>query len=254
MNKLSLHSVLIALPIIILSIFYILGNGLWALLPIAVFLIAAIIFRSSAAIHITLFCFLLIFLPVIWTLMAWWPFSLLAPLIIYHLIVFLIPPLRRSYTWLKAGHIDKILIVIMLTTIGVSTLALIVWHRFTKPDLSLYLGQIRNMPLMLIPFAGLGFALLNSVMEEFAFRGIIMSGIDSAFNVPAVSLISQAGIFGVMHYIAGFPNGIVGILMTFVYGILLGVIRNMSKGMMAPVVTHFFADLTIFVILVTIFL
>lgn len=142
----------------------------------------------------------------------------------------------------------------MLITIAVSTVALITWDRFMKPDLSLYLSQIQNMPIMLIPFAGMGFALLNAVMEEFTFRGIIMNGTDSAFNLPAVSILSQAGVFGLIHYVAGFPNGIAGVLMTFVYGILLGVIRYKSKGMMAPFVTHFFADLTIFVILATVFL
>ncbi len=139
----------------------------------------------------------------------------------------------------------------MLITISMSVIALICWYRLLKPDLSIYLGQIQNMPLMLMLFAGLGFALLNAVMEELAFRWIIMNGMNSAFNSPAVSIISQAGAFGLLHYIAGFPNGSAGVLMTFVYGILLGVIRYKSKGMMAPVVTHFFADLTIFIILIT---
>jgi membrane protease YdiL (CAAX protease family) len=34
--------------------------------------------------------------------------------------------------------------------------------------------------------------------------------------------------------------------MTFAYGVMLGAIRRISKGMLAPLVTHLAADMTIF--------
>jgi membrane protease YdiL (CAAX protease family) len=40
-----------------------------------------------------------------------------------------------------------------------------------------------------------------------------------------------------------------GVAMAAVYGFFIGLIRHHSGGMLAPVVTHFFADLTIFIIL-----
>ena len=186
--------------------------------------------------------------------MGWWPLSLLGPLIAYHLIVLMFPPLRRSYIWLGFGRFSKDVILLMLITIVISSLALIIWARFMNLDLSLYLDQMSDIPLVWMPFLGLGFAVLNAAMEEFAFRGIIMNGMDFAFNIPVVSVTSQAISFGLLHYMSGFPNGILGVIMTFVYGLLLAVIRNRSRGMTAPVVAHFFADLTIFTILVTLFL
>lgn len=254
MNRLSLNSIITPLAIAFLSVSFILPGKLWTLLLIALLFIASVILRAVNTIHVTIFCFLLVLLPMISPVMALWPLTLFAPLVIYHLIVFLVPPLRRSYDWLRFGRISKGIFILMLITVFVSTLALIGWYRFMKPDLNIYLGWIQDMPLALITFAGLGFALLNSVIEEFSFRGIIMDGMDSAFNIPVVSIIFQAGAFGMMHYVAGFPKGIIGVLMTFIYGILLGIICNRSKGMMSPVVTHFFADLTIFIILVTLLL
>lgn len=56
--------------------------------------------------------------------------------------------------------------------------------------------------------------------------------------------------FGFIHYAGGFPNGTTGTALAAIYGLMLGAIRIRPRGMLAPVVTHFFADLTIFMILV----
>jgi membrane protease YdiL (CAAX protease family) len=83
---------------------------------------------------------------------------------------------------LQRGEINKDVFLVMVATIFITTLALIGWCWLLKPDLSIYFGQIPNMPLILIPFAGLAFSVLNAVMEEFVFRGIIMNGASNAFR------------------------------------------------------------------------
>lgn len=252
MRSLSLNSAIVTLPIVVLSIFQVLPTKqVWALILLSFLSIPAIVIRSTAALHTILFCFLLVFLPLTLQIFSWWPYRLLAPLLAYHFIVFLSPQLRRSYMGLQRGHISKGIFLLMLATICISTLALIGWCWLLKPDLSIYFGQIPNMPLILIPLAGLAFSVLNAVMEEFAFRGIIMNGISSAFDTVTISVFFQAIAFGLFHYLGGFPNGIMGASMTFVYGVLLGFIRNRSRGMMAPIVTHIFADLVIFSIVIT---
>ena len=154
---------------------------------------------------------------------------------------------------MKPGRIGKPVFIFMLIIVSGSALALYGWYLFMKPDLSHHLSQFPNMPFILVPLAGIGFALLNGVMEEFAFRGIIMHGFDCAFNDDTISIVLQALSFGLIHYDSGFPNGLMGTAMTFIYGILLGLTRNMSKGMLAPIITHFFGDLVVFSILATIF-
>lgn len=254
MNKPILNRILISLTIASLSVCFVMPGRLWALVLIAFFFIAAIVFRFNQAIHVSLFCFLLLLLPMTSSVIVSWPFNLLAPLTVYYLIVLIFSPLRRSYAWLGVGSFSKDVILLMLITIIVSTLALIAWVRFMQPDIGPYLDHMRNVPLGWMPLAGLGFAVLNASMEELTFRGIIMKGMDSAFHSPLISIISQAVSFGLLHYLAGFPYGIMGVVMTFIYALFLGVIRNKARGMMAPVVTHFFADLTIFFILVMLFL
>lgn len=183
MRSLSLNSTIIILSIAVFSIFQVFPTKqIWALLLLAFLSIPAIVVRSKAALHTILFCFLLVFLPLALQIFSWWPFRLLAPLLAYHLIVLLFPDLRQSYMRLQRGEINKDVFLVMVATIFITTLALIGWCWLLKPDLSIYFGQIPNMPLILIPFAGLAFSVLNAVMEEFVFRGIIMNGASNAFR------------------------------------------------------------------------
>ena len=62
----------------------------------------------------------------------------------------------------------------------------------------------------------------------------------------------QAVIFGICH-LWGVPNGIIGMCLAFIYGIFLGTIRYLSRGLLMPIVTHIAADMTIFFILMDIF-
>ena len=91
-------------------------------------------------------------------------------------------------------------------------------------------------------------------MEEFLFRGVVMQSLDSAFGPGSISIVVQGWLFGAMHYLRGFPNGWRGVAMASVYGIMLGMIRRRSGGMLAPWLAHVFADLVIFAILAAIIL
>lgn len=100
----------------------------------------------------------------------------------------------------------------------------------------------------LIVFAGLGFATLNALVEEFIFRGILWDGLERLLSPVWLTLAIQAVIFGAIHY-NGFPSGIIGMGLAAIYGAMLGVVRQQSQGLGAPVITHFFADLTIFLLI-----
>lgn len=249
-SLLRLGPILVFLSIAVMSISMIMPDYHGrALLSVTVMVMIAIVIRSLPALHITIFCFLFLGFPVVLTSGAFWPWPLLAPLLGYYAIVLAIPPLRRTCRWMKIGRIDKRIGLFMLIVVAGSASALYGWRLLMKPDMSRYISQIPDIPTYLLPIAGIGFALLNGIMEEVAFRGIIMHGFDSALNNDGLSILLQALPFGLIHFAAGFPNGISGIFLTFIYGILMGIIRNLSKGMLAPIVTHFFADLAIFSIL-----
>lgn len=209
----------------------------------------AIIGRAAYAIHAVLLASLLLILVPLFPIFHVWPLTLFGPLIIYGAVVFIIPPLRHSVGWIRRGYLDAGVIKLIMVTVFVSSLSLIGWVAWLKPDLRRYLASIPDMPFWAYPVAGIGFALFNSAMEECIFRGIFMEAIDSALGPGYWSVGFQAVPFAALHYIAGFPNGRLGFLMVLIYGVLLGTVRRISKGLFAPVMTHLAADMTIFSIL-----
>lgn len=96
--------------------------------------------------------------------------------------------------------------------------------------------------LILIPL----FALVNAFSEEFIYRGIIQEGFQKILpNPPLVSIFLSALTFAATHVQHGFPNGKLGYLMTLIYGVLLGILRIKTKGILLPYVIHVTSDLTI---------
>ena len=137
----------------------------------------------------------------------------------------------------------------VVATVIVSIAALILWTMLTQPDLRRHLALLKAIPFWAYPFVAIGFAFLNAAMEEAVFRGIMLEALDSALGERGGSISLQAVSFAAFHYPSGFPNGVLGFLMVLVYGVMLGLIRRRSEGMIAPWVAHVAADLTIFITL-----
>lgn len=104
-----------------------------------------------------------------------------------------------------------------------------------------------KFPLWGLILSGVGFALVNAAAEECAFRGILMTALESAVGAGWLAIIIQAGSFGLFH-IHGFPNGGWGIALSGFYGLMLGSLRHYTRGLLAAWLAHIFADITIFVI------
>jgi membrane protease YdiL (CAAX protease family) len=179
--------------------------------------------------------------------------TILGPLVLYGTAVLAIPPLRHSVGWLRWGIIDRKVTLLSIAIVLVSSLSLVAWVLRMRPDFKPYLALLPVLPVWVYPFVGLGFALVNAAMEEIVFRGIIMEAADSAAGPGYGSVCIQAVPFAALHYYAGFPNGMVGLAMTFAYGVMQGAIRRISGGMLAPLVTHVAADMTFFSIVLWIY-
>jgi uncharacterized protein len=212
---------------------------------IGLLLAGALLLRQTAVIHAALF------LLAVWSIIsniAVWP-SLIVPLLAYSGVVVLIPSLRKTVGWLRAGQFDRTLWLLMVTTVFVSSVALLLWFILWKPDLTHFLRIIPSWGPSLLILEGIGFALLNAAMEESIFRGVLMQALDETLGEGTPSVILQAIAFGLLH-IKGIPGDWIGVAMATVYGLMLGAIRRRSQGILAPYVTHVFADAVIFVILV----
>lgn len=93
---------------------------------------------------------------------------------------------------------------------------------------------------------GIIFPLVNATVEEFIFRGAMMSALGRVFASPMVVNLLQAVSVGLLHK-DGFPSGAWGIAMAGLYAFLL---RQRTGGLLAPWVAHVVADITIFCIVV----
>ncbi len=125
--------------------------------------------------------------------------------------------------------------------------ALVFWHRLLPPDLTDLQQQIPLVPAWALPLAGLLFAVVNAAMEEAVWRWILGDLLDRAIGRAWIVVLPQAGSFGLFH-VHEFPRGWIGVGMTTVYGLFLGIIRHRTGGLGPPIAAHMFADLTILVI------
>lgn len=247
------EAAIILSEIVGLSAFMILSREIsaWPVCALALLTLLAITFRFVQAFHVSLFCLLWAALPFAMPALSSWPQILLFPLVIYGLIVATIQSLRRSVWWVRVGNLNSKVVMLILLTIVISSAALVGWYILLKPDVRSHLALIPTLPVWLLPFAGLLFALLNAAMEEVIFRGIIMQALDSALGSGNPTVVIQAVSFSAFHYLAGFPNGVWGFAMVFVYGLMLGILRRYAQGMLAPWLAHVLADVTIFSVLAT---
>lgn len=221
----------------------------WAVASSLLLVASSILTREVQAFHLTWFTAAFVTAPYLLPSLHGWPFLLLIPLLCYCALVLAVPKLRSTISYMCAGRFGKEVMLLALCTVFVSGVALFIWYRAIGPDLTIHLTHFPAIPVWMFPLAGLGFSLGNAAMEEFAYRGIILQALDSAAGPGLLSLLVQAWLFGALHFREGFPNGAWGVVMTAVYGIMLGVLRRRSQGMLAPWAVHVFADCVIFTIL-----
>lgn len=251
-SRSSVNEAAIILAVIVaLAAFMVLPRtvAVWIVWVTAFLAVLAIVTRSVQAIHISLFSLLWIGLPFVFSVLHFYPLTLLVPLVVYGITTAAFPSLRHSMRWLRAGKLNSDALVLVLATAVVSGLGLVGWYLLLKPDISPHLAQMPKLSVWALPFVAVGFALLNAAMEEFVFRGIVMQSLDSAVGVGYASITIQAILFGLFHYVAGFPNGGSGLVMACVFGFMLGVLRRRSEGLLAAWMAHVLADIVIFAIL-----
>ena len=155
---------------------------------------------------------------------------------------------HRWAPWLRRGRWTSDLPWLVAGMVVVTAGALAAWQRLFDGRLPReYVDAARGQQWWIIVLAGVAFSLLNAAVEEVVFRGVLMSALSQVLGLPA-AVVLQALAFGVLH-LHGVPDGPVGMVMAGVWGLLLGVLRLRSRGLLAPYVTHIAADVTIVVLM-----
>lgn len=175
--------------------------------------------------------------------------AFLIPFSVTALVCFPFPRLRETFGWMRKGEPDQVSWLLIVLTSLVSAVALILWALWTNylGIASSMLSTFRQVPFWFLLFVGIpGFALLNAFAEEVVYRGVLQEALGRRFeNGMPLLLAAQASAFAAAHFAVGFPNGKVGYLMTFVYALMLGYLRERTRGMLAPYLTHVAADFVI---------
>jgi uncharacterized protein len=141
----------------------------------------------------------------------------------------------------------RVPVVATLVVGGITPLALCAWLWIAQPDLGDVLeGYVPDVPWSLLVAGAVAFVVVNAVLEEWIWRGVLQARLASVFGMgPAIAL--QAASFGLQHA-HGVPRGVLGVAMVCVWGLMLGWLRHRSGGLLAPVLAHAVADATIAVI------
>ena len=164
----------------------------------------------------------------------------------YAMVAARVPWFREAASWLTVGRLDGRMMASGAAVAGVSGAMLLVWYVTARPDLAdLVRRFIPNWPLWLLVPAALVFSLVNAAGEEAAYRGVVLGALDKARITAPAALVLQAVAFAALHFRAGFPRGMVGVGLTFAYGLALGELRRRAGGLMVPFITHVLTDLVI---------
>ncbi|MFO0701170.1 MAG: type II CAAX endopeptidase family protein [Nitrospira sp.] len=129
---------------------------------------------------------------------------------------------------------------------AVAPIALVSWVLLMNPNIDDLIQPISRFSLPLLLAGSVVFVLLNAIGEELIWRGVFQMSLRTLFGSYA-AIILQGLSFGVQHA-NGFPRGIVGVCLAFLWGLLQGWLRDRSGGLLAPMIAHIVADTSIVII------
>ena len=152
---------------------------------------------------------------------------------------------RRAFNWFTAGTITREVVSAAAASILLSAVAMIVWFRSVRPDINdLIETFVPEWRWALLISGGLLISMWNAAVEEMAYRGVLMDALDRSVGAGILSLLAQAAAFGVFH-INGFPRGWIGVGLASIFGVMMGLIRRLSGGLLTAWAAHVCTDVVI---------
>ncbi len=203
--------------------------------------------KSAAALDVALLVDLL-YLAVHVGFLGLWPLPAVVAVLVAAALAFRSQRWELWRSWLRRGRVTPDTWWLLLATVLVTAIALSAWQWLFHGELPpAYRDLAAGHPVWIILLAGTGFSLVNAAVEEAVFRGVLQTSLQQLVGAAAAILV-QAGAFGLLH-VVGIPTGWAGALMAGTWGVLLGILRHRTQGILVPYVAHVAADLTIVVML-----
>lgn len=155
---------------------------------------------------------------------------------------------RFKAPWFTRGEMNRGMVAWIAVIVAISAGALVAWWAIVRPDLSgvAFPPWLRALPSALVAVLLLAWAFVNAVAEEFYFRGALQHALVETLG-PAGVLV-QAVAFGAFH-LHGVPSGASGVALATIFGLMMGILRQRARGLLAPWVAHVAADIAIVLII-----
>lgn len=166
------------------------------------------------------------------------------------------PRFAPTEGWLPAGRSSPSMWWLTGAIVILAGTGLTIWARLASDPARATTMELveagRALPGWAIALFVVIFVPVNAVTEEIAYRGIAFESA-TAFLPEGPAVVAQAVAFGTLH-VAGLPAGVAGVILTFGYGLLMGIMRHLSGGLRHPVIAHMAADATIAVLVIVLLL
>lgn len=127
----------------------------------------------------------------------------------------------------------------------VAGLVLWAWYEGRPENLADIIDLTRDWSIWTLASVGVLAAVVNAVVEEAVYRGIVKDSLESVLRPGSTTLVLQAAVFAALHFPSGILQGLAGVGLAFLYGLVLGLLRRRSGGLAVPVIAHTVTDLVI---------
>lgn len=174
------------------------------------------------------------------------PANVLITIILLYIFLIVLKKIDRKRLYLTHGNTKGTSGLIILFT-ALSIVSLAAWFIFQQGNP--YAHYIPDVPLPLLIPLGVGFAIINAFHEEGLFRSIFLAHFSPEIGF-AGAIVLQSIWFSFLHYQSGFPSGIIGIGLTFVFGLMMGYLVYRTRGLAVPIIIHVLADFSIFLLVI----
>jgi membrane protease YdiL (CAAX protease family) len=173
-----------------------------------------------------------------------WPWHLALPLLAYALVVLAWPRLRRTAPRLTLGRVSGWPFAVSAALTLVTAAVLVTFQMCLRPDVAELGAGLPVSAFGSLLFAGVCFSVVNAVLEELVFRGVLWEAANAEGNV-GLALGATTILFGVGH-LHGYPPGPLGAVLAGLFGFAVGILRWWTGGLGLAIAVHICADATIF--------
>jgi len=168
-----------------------------------------------------------------------------APLALYGLLVWKIPLLHPGRRAFVVEKIEKRPLAIAIFVTVLSIIGLVLWYIQGDVDFSGFTDAFSNRGTLAVILGGVGFSVVNVIVSETIFRGVVWQGIEECIPGAVFVVLIQGLLYGASHFWGAIPNGWEGAILSGIFALFLGIIRHASRGVLLPMAAHLCVDLTL---------